>query len=260
MTQTYTLGASTGEQERLQAQRLLYGDTLDLSFAGGSVVEIGCGPFVNSWIAREAHSYTGVDIQEGQIATARALAGELGITNSSFLVAPGDNTGLSMGAFDAVFIRCLLVHLPNPLAVLIEARRLLSERGRLIVIEPDDLSVFATPGKEALNRCWAAKTELTSQTRGTSAVVARRLYSLMVEAGFQSPAIQLHLVQANGSDPGRCQALMRNWAAMIERVGEELIQSGRVNAADIELAALQAAEVTPQTFATLNMWRAFATR
>lgn len=267
MTTTYTLGSSATEQVRLAAQRALYGDTLDLAFQPDeTVAEIGCGPLVNHWIAKQLTGgrYIGVDIQKPQLEAAKRLADELGLTNVTLVeadVTHDHGTGLADASVDHVFARCLLVHLSDPDKACREMHRLTKTGGHATLIEPDDMTVFAT-GMPHLVKCWRAKTAYTATSRGTKPDVSRSLYSLLRRAGFASVAIRPHVVQFGGSEPERVATLVQNWLSMIERVGAELQTAGLITAADLDEARIEAAStnVTPDSSATLTMWRAFASK
>lgn len=264
MTTTYTLGATSDEQTRLAAQRELYGDTLDLVFdANETVAELGCGPFVNHWIAAQLKSgrYIGVDIQKAQLDAAQRLAERLGLTNVTFREADASQvlgTGLACGSVDHVFARCLLVHLSDPAQAVREMHRVAKVGGCATIIEPDDMTVFAT-GMHHLMKCWRAKTAYTAESRGTKPEVSRSLYTLLRRAGFSCVEIAPHVVRFGG-DP-RVATLVQNWLSMIERVASEIQTAGLVSAADLDCARDEVSAIKPDSddsFATLTMWRAFA--
>lgn len=268
MTTTYTLGSSASEQARLAAQRALYGDTLDLAFqSDATVAEIGCGPLVNHWIAQQLTGgrYIGVDIQKPQLEAAKRLADELGLTNVTLVEADVTHesglSGIPDASVDHVFARCLLVHLSDPDKAVREMHRVAKVGGLATLIEPDDMTVFAT-GMPHLVKCWRAKTAYTATSRGTKPDVSRSLYALLRRAGFANVAIRPHVVQFAGSEPERVATLVGNWLSMIERVGAELQTAGLITAADLDVARIEAssANVTPDSFATLTIWRAFASK
>lgn len=91
-TQEYTLGNTSEEQERLDAQRVLYGDTTAMTFVPGSrVCELGCGPGINLWIAQQVGAtgdYVGVDFDREQLDKAGIIARAQGL-NHAVLSATG---------------------------------------------------------------------------------------------------------------------------------------------------------------------------
>lgn len=255
----YTLGDSAEEQERLDAQRALYGDTSDLTFpAGARVVELGCGPGVNLWIARQVGPtgvYVGVDISQAHLAKAGMLAEALGLDSAVFVEASADDVKqLKRNDYDVVFIRCLLVHMRNAEGVVKEAFRLLKSGGKVIIIEPEDPTIKAGPDKANLMKAWNAKSIYTVIDRNAVVMDRNRIRDYMRRAKFGKRSVTPYVVAANGSDPARCQALLGNWMSMIERMEGELIEHDFATPEVIKAAKREAAVVEPATTAELTMW------
>lgn len=253
----YTLGSSAEEQERLEAQRALYGDTSAITIAEGShVVELGCGPGVNLWIARQVGPtgvYVGVDISQAHLAKAGMLAETLGLDSAVFVWESADDVKqLKRNDYDVVFIRCLLVHMRNAEDVVKEAFRLLKSGGRVIVIEPEDPTIKAGPGKDNLVKAWLAKSTYT--VRNAVVMDRNRIKDYLRRARFTSRSVTPHVVVANGRDPERCRALLGNWLSMIERVEGELLGSDFATPEVIKAAKREAKVVEPDTTAELTLW------
>lgn len=257
----YTLGATAGEQERLLTQRNIYGDTQGIRFADNAeVCELGCGPGSNLWIADQCRNglYFGIDIQPEQVRAAEALARTSALTNAAFLVGSATATGLKDEQFDAVFIRCLLVHLPDPASALREARRILRTGGQLVLLEPDDESLDTGPGKPALQKCWQARTRHLIESRGTTPALGQKLERLLSSTGFSKIRTEPHTVSYSAEQPEQCRLLMTNWLGIIERVSADLIAAGLINADDLKTARQEAATVAADTCCRMTIHRAFA--
>lgn len=257
----YSLGDSENEQARLLRQITLYGDTRSIKFAPAErVCELGCGSGANLWIANQATKggYVGVDRRKAQIRAARTRAEALNLENAAFRVADAADTGFEAASFDAVFCRCVLIHQPDPLPIVAEARRILRAGGRAIFIEPDGPNHYCTPNKPNLMKVFHARTELAyGDGRGTPDV-ARNLYPLLAEAGFSSVTLTPHVIFAAGSEPGRCAAFLRHWMEIIAPVADVLLSEKRVTAEELKRAEEESKEVTPDLFICHTMWQAEA--
>jgi 2-polyprenyl-3-methyl-5-hydroxy-6-metoxy-1,4-benzoquinol methylase len=154
--------------------------------AGMDVLDCGCGPGSITVGLAEAvtpGSVTGIDLEESQLARACETASGLGLTNVTFETADVHNLPFEDGRFDAVFSHAMLEHLPDPVPVLAEMRRVLKPGG-LAAIRCIDLGgTIIAPDDGRL----AAGHELWRKYRqhcGGDAFMGRRLRALLREAGF----------------------------------------------------------------------------
>ncbi|HSS66288.1 MAG TPA: methyltransferase domain-containing protein, partial [Gammaproteobacteria bacterium] len=161
---------------------------------------------------------------------------------------------------DALFCRCVLIHQPDPRPILTEARRLLRPGGRGVFIEPDGPNHYMTPGKDALVKMFHARTHYAYGDGRGSPDVARNLYPLLVNAGFNDVVLTPHVIVATGDDPDRCRAFLRHWVGIIEPVVDALVSEGMVTSRELEQALIEAETVTPDLFICHIMWQADATR
>lgn len=254
----YTLGASVPEQSRLSAQLALYGGSCGVTFSPGErVCELGCGPGINLWIASQTEngSYVGVDSNAAQIETATRLATELGLVNVQFQVGDARDTKLPDSGFDAVFCRCLLVHLQNPEKVMDEAYRLLRPGGVLYLLEPDDESVRTSSDLTPVRDCWRARLKYLQDVLGIPKEGAIRLHELMLNSGFEDVNIKIMPIVSSGSELNRLTMLIENWLSLVERVKEPLIQQGFCSETEIGEARNLISQVSLKSVAAIDLWR-----
>ncbi len=156
-TERYTLPTGQEDAERLRLLDQLYAPATELLLdqlalrADSRVADIGCGG--GFMCARLAVRFadgevTGVDSSSAQIEVARAYIDESGLDNVSFQTASAYDTGLPTAAFDLVFCRALLCHLPRPIEALAEMRRLLKPGGTLLC---EDLDAPAVPADSVMH-------------------------------------------------------------------------------------------------------------
>src|SRR4051794_3537111 len=85
------------------------------------LLDVGCG---TAWLAAHYPEYTGIDSSPEAIATARRLGRN--VVEASV----EDELPFESESFDAVGMKDLLEHVPDPVAVVREARRVLKPGGR----------------------------------------------------------------------------------------------------------------------------------
>jgi ubiquinone/menaquinone biosynthesis C-methylase UbiE/DNA-binding transcriptional ArsR family regulator len=155
------------------------------------VVDLGCGTGgVASLLAPHVASVTGVDASATMLAAARQRIGKR--ENVQFIDAAADATPLRSGGAELVTSVLLLHHLDEPLAVVREAARLLTPRGKLLVVDmvPHERTIFrATMGHKHL---------------GFSEAAVRRMFR---EGGFDPPTIRLLPRSAGAKGPALFAAL-----------------------------------------------------
>jgi SAM-dependent methyltransferase len=151
----YVHGYGTREQERLVEQaehwrhRLIAdGTTLE---PGTRLLEVGCG--VGAVLAVLGQEFPGIrlhgiDIEPRQLVYARGHLERAGVEAT---LVEADATALPFrdGSFDHVWMMWFLEHVPDPPAVLAEARRVLAPGGGITAIEVDYSTARAEPSTAA---------------------------------------------------------------------------------------------------------------
>jgi SAM-dependent methyltransferase len=133
---TYSVGYDDATIEFFRARRgaTHAGFLLPQLRSGQRLLDGGCGPGTITLDLAElvAPGMTmGVDVEPGLVALARREALARGASSTRFAAADLCSLPLADGAFDAVFLHGVLEHLPDPVAALAEARRVLARGGVL---------------------------------------------------------------------------------------------------------------------------------
>ncbi len=114
----------------------------------GKLLDVGCG---NGSFVYRMHklgwSATGIDFDSKAIENARAKS-EDGLT---FLSTDLSGARFPDNSFDAVTMSHVIEHVPDPVGLLAESRRILREGGRLVVTTPNVESL----GHEKFQDCWS---------------------------------------------------------------------------------------------------------
>jgi DNA-binding transcriptional MerR regulator/SAM-dependent methyltransferase len=233
----YVHGYRTEENTRLYDQadtlsELLHADT---GFpAGSAVLEVGCGVGAQTVTVAERSpgaSLTAIDLSAASLAAARKRTRDAGLAGIAFAQAdiyalPHQDGPLAAATFDHVFVCFLLEHLPRPEEALRRLRMMLKPGGTITVIEGDHGSAYFHPDSSAARDAIACQVIL-QRNAGGDALIGRRLYPLLTEAGYADVAVSPRLVYADSSRPQFADRFIRTtFTAMIEGIREPALAAG----------------------------------
>ena len=234
----YVHGYHARESVRLDDQasalvELLHHDT---SYPPGSqVLEAGCGTGSQTvTLARRSPraQFTSIDISPSSLAQARARLA--GITNVELREANVYHLPFRAESFDHVFVCFLLEHLPRPAEALAALKTVLRPGGTITVIEGDHGSAYHHPQSASAQRAIDCLVELQRRAGG-DALIGRRLYPLLVDAGFAGVRVSPRMVYADGSDPALVDVFTRRtFTAMVEGVRDAAVNAQLMSAAEFD--------------------------
>jgi SAM-dependent methyltransferase len=153
---------------------------------GLSLLDIGCGPgTITADLAQLVAPgvVVGVDASGDVVAQAEAHAASCGVTNARFEV--GDLFALAYGegTFDVVHAHQVLQHLDDPVAALVELRRVLRPGG-LLAVRDGDYGAFAWSPDDPLLDRWLELYLGLTRRNGHDALLGRKLLATAHAAGF----------------------------------------------------------------------------
>jgi ubiquinone/menaquinone biosynthesis C-methylase UbiE len=230
---TYSLGHSSSEQERLQAQaRYLRAITESIwraaGLAGGMrVIDVGCGVGDTTFLAAELVGPTGlvvgVDRSDQAILTARQRAENAGSHNVQFLQGELLSPDVHLqGTFDAVVGRLVLIHQPD-IGVALRKLRQFTRPGGLLAFHEYELQMdFAGEPASALAATVTAWLRDACRAAGMQSQAVSQMPRYFYEAGLGWPSTRLHTLVSSGADsfgPGYLTDTLRALAPVLERAG-----------------------------------------
>jgi ubiquinone/menaquinone biosynthesis C-methylase UbiE len=153
---------------------------------GSRVLEVGCGTgSMTTWIAKKVGKsgrVMAVDASEKQLEIARKAVEKSGVSNVEFTCSTIQTLEPS-GDFDLAYSRLLLMHLKDPVGVLLSLRRFLKQGGVMACEEPHSSSLTTAPRNECIERLNAMFIEL-GNLQGLDFNIGDKLLGMMRSAGY----------------------------------------------------------------------------
>lgn len=196
------------------------------------MLEAGCGVGAQTVTlavrSPDAH-FVSVDVSTESLAQAKARTDLAGVSNVE--LRPADLFALPFEAesFDHVFVCFVLEHLRQPVAALVALRRMLRPGGTITVIEGDHGSTYFHPDSAEARAVIDCQIRLQHDVGG-DALVGRKVYPLLVEAGFAGVRVSPRMVYVDASRPDLVDGFIRKtFTAMIEGVRPAAIDSSLID-------------------------------
>jgi SAM-dependent methyltransferase len=241
---SYVLGRSAAETQRLIRQAHIYGPFTRQFFAaagisaGMKVLDVGSGAgdvaLLLADLVGPHGTVIGVDMNRTILDTAWARVRAVGWTNVTFLAGDVRSIGLD-DDFDAVVGRWILMHLPDPVAMLHQLPHHLKPGGIIAFQESDFTYPPTTFPPAPLHQQVVQWTTLLPGHGGPGRQMGSKLYQTYLDAGLPAPQLRLDAPIGGGSDwPGYIAVadVVRSLLPMLEQRGIVTAQE-----ADIETLA-----------------------
>jgi ubiquinone/menaquinone biosynthesis C-methylase UbiE len=231
----YVHGYSQREKERLADQadtlsRLLHHDTAYP--AGSRVLECGCGTgaqTVHLAAGSPQATIVSVDLSRSSVEAAQTRIRTAGYTNVEFQVGDIFNLPFEEQSFDHLFVCFVLEHLTEAVEALRRLRRLLRAGGSITAIEGDHGSWYCHPQTPQASRTVECLIDIQARMGGDS-LIGRRLYPLLVEAGFESVRVSPRMVYVDASRPELVEGFSKKtFIAMVEGVRDQALSLGLID-------------------------------
>jgi len=238
MSTDYVHGYSDAEAVRLADQATSLTGLLHAGTrypAGSRVLEAGCAVGAQTVILAAnspAASIVALDISAPSLAEAQRQVSRAGLGHVTFCRGDIYHPPFAPGSFDHVFVSFVLEHLPDPVAALGALQTVLRPGGSITVIEGDHGSAYFHPDHAGARRAIQCLIDLQARAGGDS-LIGRRLYPLLVQAGFRDVAVSPRMVYVDASRPDLVDGFTRKtFTAMVEGVGGQAVSEGLISDAD----------------------------
>ncbi|HPG29555.1 MAG TPA: methyltransferase domain-containing protein [bacterium] len=226
----YVHGYSKTESKRLTDQantleRIIHSDTL---FKKGSVIlEAGCGTGAQTIIMAKKNpdcQFISVDISKESIAEAKKRIKSANIKNVIFKNADITDLNFKDNYFDYAAVCFVLEHLSNVDLFLRKLKKIIKNRGKIMVIEGDHGSTYFYPDSKFAAKTINCQIELQKQSGG-NANIGRELFFILNRNYFQNVDVSPRMVYVDPDKPDLINGFTKNtFIAMIEGVKENAIK------------------------------------
>lgn len=233
----YLHGYESNEQERLVRQAKFFENRIykDVSWPEGSVdiLEPGCGVGAQSEILLRRFPtcrLTSVDRSPEQLAKAKKqLKDAITSKRVKLLQAEGKDLPFKDSSFDGAFICFVLEHVPQPVEMLSEIRRVLRPGAYLYCTEVLNSSFFFHPYAPAtLKYCFAFNDH--QWNLGGDPFCGAKLGNHLTDAGFQSVDTRVLSFLLDRRTPKTRNAYFEDYFEMLHSASKTLIEAGLIEA------------------------------
>nr|BFD58745.1 methyltransferase domain-containing protein [Bdellovibrio sp. CKG001]BFD62170.1 methyltransferase domain-containing protein [Bdellovibrio sp. HM001]BFD67915.1 methyltransferase domain-containing protein [Bdellovibrio sp. HAGR004] len=228
----YLHGFTAEEQDRLRKQARFGEHTVYQNINLSNVkdlLEVGCGVGAQSEILLRRFpdlQLTGIDRSTKQLAAAQQRLSSLPFAQGRFHLQEMDATSMKFqsNSFDGAFLCWILEHVPDPIRVLSEVRRVLRPGSVVYVTEVMNASFFLDPYSPNVWKYWMAFNEYQLEQRGDPFVGAK-LGNFLMQLGYHDIHTEIKTWFLDNRYPQARKDCIEYWTELLLSASEQLIEA-----------------------------------
>lgn len=232
----YLHGFTKEEQDRLRKQARFGEHTVYQNINLSNVrdlLEVGCGVGAQSEILLRRFpdlKLTGIDRSPKQLSAARHRLSHLPFAEGRFELREMDATKMDFNSnsFDGAFLCWILEHVPDPIRVLSEVRRVLRPGSVVYVTEVMNASFFLDPYSPNVWKYWMAFNEYQLEQKGDPFVGAK-LGNFLMQLGYHDIHTEIKTWFLDNRYPQARKDCIEYWTELLLSASEQLVSAGRIS-------------------------------
>lgn len=232
----YLHGFSTNEQERLRKQAQFGEYTVFQNINLSDVqdlLEVGCGVGAQSEIILRRFpklKLTGIDLSKKQLATARENLSKIPYAKDRYDIQEMNAAAMRFAAnsFDGAFLCWILEHVPEPVRVLSEVRRVLRPGSVVYITEVMNSSFFLNPYSPNTWKYWMAFNEYQMDKSGDPFVGAK-LGNFLAQSGYKDIQTEIKTWFLDSRYPQARKDCIDYWTELLLSASEQLLADNYVS-------------------------------
>lgn len=239
----YLHGFSKKEQDRLRTQAefaefIVY---QDVNFSGvKNLLELGCGVGAQTEILLRRFpklNIVGIDLNDNQLNAANEHLANFSQYKNRYSIQKmnAEDIEFESHSFDAAFLCWILEHVPSPINVLAEVRRVLKPGAKIIITEVMNSSFFLDPYSPNVWKYWMAYNDFQYENAGDPFVGAK-LGNLLASAGFSQIETKVKTWHLDNRYPSKRKETIDFWSDLLMSGAQSLIDQKVVNEELVKLA------------------------
>lgn len=231
----YLHGFSPEEQARLRKQAR-FGEhsvyqNINLNHVQ-DLLEVGCGVGAQSEILLRRFpdlKLTGIDRSVNQLAVAQQTLSQAAFATGRYQLKEMDATAMEFSAnsFDGAFLCWILEHVPDPIRVLSEVRRVLRPSSTIYITEVMNSSFFLDPYSPNVWKYWMAFNDYQWAQKGDPFVGAK-LGNFLMQLGYHDIQTEIKTWFLDNRFPQARKDCVEYWTELLLSASEQLLEAKQV--------------------------------
>lgn len=239
----YIHGFSEEEQNRLRKQAAFGEYTIfqNINFSSSEkVLEVGCGVGAQSEILLRRFpdiQLTGIDINDAQLSAAKKNLDKLKYFKGRYDLKKMDASNLEFesNSFDGAYLCWVLEHMPDPLRVLSEIRRVLKPGGRIYLTEVMNSTFFLDPYSPNVWKYWMAFNDFQFDNSGDPFIGAK-LGNMLSSVGFRNVRTEVKVWHLDNRNPEKRKEMIEFWTDLLLSSADSLLEAEYITKDVVKLA------------------------